>query len=122
MAGGAQPRGRRVPSPGKKLGDRRAATFCGAAARAAHLRADRAARAGGEGRGRGGVMSGEGRGSVRRRERAAGRAPVPRLSREGGAAGRGERAAGGAPEPGARRSRNGSSVSHHGGGRRQRPG
>lgn len=58
---------------------RRAAASCGAAAQAAHLRAGGAARAGGEGRGRGGVMSGEGRGSVRRREqRAAGRAPVPR--------------------------------------------
>lgn len=87
------PRSPRVPGPRheREVSGRRAATFRVAAARGAHLRAGRAA--GGQGRGKRRVVSGEGRGGVGRGERAAGRAPVPRLSREGGAAGRGARVA-----------------------------
>lgn len=86
------PRSSRLPGPREReVSGRRAATFRAAAARGAHLRAGRAA--GGQGRRKRRVVSGEGRGGVGRGARAAGRAPVPRLSREGGAAGRGARAA-----------------------------
>lgn len=87
------PRSPRLPGPRdeREVSGRRVATFRAAAARGAHLRAGRAA--GGQGRRKRRVVSGEGRGGVGRGARAAGRAPVPRLSREGGAAGRGARAA-----------------------------
>lgn len=87
------PRSPWLPGPRdeREVSGRWAATFRASAARGAHLRAGRAA--GGQGRRKRRVVSGEGKGGVGRGARAAGRAPVPRLSREGGAAGRGARAA-----------------------------